>query len=545
MYVWFLTFESKRIVKVGGLGEVPPSIGEALARKGYRVEVVMPSHGVVYRDDFVNSHELEVVLEDKDNGYKIYYVKDVNPPHILLSNRTLDHPEVYGDKVLHDKVIDYARLVSTYVKHKLRQGDLLPNIIHCNDWHTVPVLLVLKRILKSARFIYQVHLLSNKKIEEIDFNKIIGLRDKVPVNINGFIEEIEFEKLTEISNNMVERMGFILADMVVTVSKHYLVDILSRVGWEFQSKADVIYNGTDWDINKIYGVLSKEDLFREKLSGDPLVDRGVIRRILLTNMEKLVDAGEYVSPPREIREFLANIEGVYPFKEDLKVYSFNSDGPLLIMTGRLTVQKGWDILLESLDYVLFKVPNTRALLFPLYVGGHLDLVKKIVDTTRIYCDNVRAIFGLSKKLYYAAHVAADVMAAPSLFEPFGIMALEAMSCGTPVVASKTGGLSETILDIREHGVEGTGILVKPGSPRELAHALADMLLFMESSYHKPWSTVWRNITEEIESIELSRLLKRDPDTPVKIRRSCIRRAKMFSWSSSASKAEEIYKKVLV
>ena len=61
--------------------------------------------------------------------------------------------------------------------------------------------------------------------------------------------------------------------------------------------------------------------------------------------------------------------------------------------------------------------------------------------------------------------ALDVFAFPSRWEPFGLAALEAMSLGLPVVASRVGGLPEFITDERE------GLLVPPGDPVALAAAL--------------------------------------------------------------------------
>jgi glycosyltransferase involved in cell wall biosynthesis len=65
---------------------------------------------------------------------------------------------------------------------------------------------------------------------------------------------------------------------------------------------------------------------------------------------------------------------------------------------------------------------------------------------------------------------ADVSVVPSLFEPFGIVALEAMAAQSPVVASDTGGLSEII----EHDV--TGVKVFPNNPDSLAWGITKVLL---------------------------------------------------------------------
>ncbi|MCU1355591.1 MAG: glycosyl transferase, group 1 [Acidimicrobiales bacterium] len=64
---------------------------------------------------------------------------------------------------------------------------------------------------------------------------------------------------------------------------------------------------------------------------------------------------------------------------------------------------------------------------------------------------------------------ADVVACCPWYEPFGLVAVEAMACGVPVVATGVGGLAETVLD----GV--TGIHVRPRDPRSIAHGLRGVL----------------------------------------------------------------------
>jgi glycosyltransferase involved in cell wall biosynthesis len=68
----------------------------------------------------------------------------------------------------------------------------------------------------------------------------------------------------------------------------------------------------------------------------------------------------------------------------------------------------------------------------------------------------------------------DVAVVPSLYEPFGIVALEALACGVPVIASAVGGLKEIVADGQ------CGLLVPPGDPGALARALR-LLLTNEAS----------------------------------------------------------------
>jgi glycosyltransferase involved in cell wall biosynthesis len=97
---------------------------------------------------------------------------------------------------------------------------------------------------------------------------------------------------------------------------------------------------------------------------------------------------------------------------------------------------------------------------------------------------------------------ADVSVVPSLFEPFGIVALEAMAAKSPVVASDTGGLSEII----EHDV--TGVKVFPNNPDSLAWGITKVLLddnyqarIRENAYNRVLEKYdWEKIAQQTKLI---------------------------------------------
>jgi glycosyltransferase involved in cell wall biosynthesis len=78
--------------------------------------------------------------------------------------------------------------------------------------------------------------------------------------------------------------------------------------------------------------------------------------------------------------------------------------------------------------------------------------------------------GLSREILPAYYAAADVCVVPSHYEPFGLVAIEAMACGTPVVASDVGGLKFTVVP------EETGLLALPKNEAAFASAIDRILL---------------------------------------------------------------------
>ena len=139
---------------------------------------------------------------------------------------------------------------------------------------------------------------------------------------------------------------------------------------------------------------------------------------------------------------------------------------IVLFVGRLVYEKGIHILINAVPKILDKV-NAK---FIIVGSGYMK--EQLLNIVRS--------MGLEHKVLFEGFVdeasllklqkCADVSVVPSLFEPFGIVALEAMAAKSPVVASDTGGLSEII----EHDV--TGVKVYPNNPDSLAWGINKVLL---------------------------------------------------------------------
>jgi L-malate glycosyltransferase len=141
--------------------------------------------------------------------------------------------------------------------------------------------------------------------------------------------------------------------------------------------------------------------------------------------------------------------------------------PVVGVVGRLRGEKGQAVLVEAMSHLISKIPEVRLLV----VGdgpdrpaleeraGALGIAGSIVWVGEVGPDEV---FG-----YYGAM---DVVAVPSRYEGFGLVAVEAMSAGKPVVASNVQGLAEIVLE------DVTGLLVTAGDPDALADALFALLM---------------------------------------------------------------------
>jgi glycosyltransferase involved in cell wall biosynthesis len=136
-----------------------------------------------------------------------------------------------------------------------------------------------------------------------------------------------------------------------------------------------------------------------------------------------------------------------------------ADAPLIFYVGRIVYEKGLFVLINAWPQVLKILPEAR-----LVIAGVGDQLERIKQHTWDLQINESIVFmgfvsdGDRERLYHAA----DLAVFPSLYEPFGIVALEAMASGCPVVVASTGGLAEVV---RLHE---TGIVVYPNDTDSLA-----------------------------------------------------------------------------
>ncbi len=174
------------------------------------------------------------------------------------------------------------------------------------------------------------------------------------------------------------------------------------------------------------------------------------------------------------------------------------DGRLnILFVGRLEKRKGFGVLLEAFGHVQREVPGVRLLV----VGAFNDDDKKpfieFIRKNRIY--GVRFIGHVPEDELPRYYHTCDVFCAPSLgYESFGMVLIEAMAAGKPVVASAIPGYTEVV----KSGAEG--LLVPPGDPQALARAIIHLLqnpqlriTMGEMGKRKASRYSWRQIASEV------------------------------------------------
>ena len=208
-----------------------------------------------------------------------------------------------------------------------------------------------------------------------------------------------------------------------------------------------------------------------RIAGERLVAQGADRIICGSEVERRALIGYYgVSPARTVQVPCGvDTDHFRPMSSGRARRSLDlpQDEALVLYVGRIEPLKGIDILLRA-------AAQTEGRFCLLVVGGDYKDAQRKAELRRLAKE-----LGISDRvilrdavphdqlpLYYNA---ADVCAVPSYYESFGLVALEAMACGVPVVASRVGGLLETV----KHGQ--TGYLVPWRCPEPFAERLELLL----------------------------------------------------------------------
>jgi glycogen(starch) synthase len=186
---------------------------------------------------------------------------------------------------------------------------------------------------------------------------------------------------------------------------------------------------------------------------------------------------------------------------------------IVLFVGRMVREKGVQILLHAAQSVLAAVPGTQFLCVG--TGYYLDDLKTLAANLNVE-QNVHFLGYVTDFDLLRLYKVADVVVTPSLYEPFGIVALEGMAAGVPVVTSDTGGLTDFV----EHGVNGIttytgdagslawGILEVMRHP-ELAKRLSvEALQRVKTTYN--WKVIAKRTLEVYEGVlQESNALKRE------------------------------------
>jgi D-inositol-3-phosphate glycosyltransferase len=191
-----------------------------------------------------------------------------------------------------------------------------------------------------------------------------------------------------------------------------------------------------------------------------------------------------------------------------RALGFAADGPLLLFVGRIQPLKGADVAVRTLAALSSDHPGARLVVVGGPSGPHGQVeVDRLGDLVAELGLDGRVAFVPPRphELLSTYYRAADVCLVPSRSESFGLVALEAAACGTPVVASDVGGL-QTLVD---HG--RTGFLVEDPTPE--------------------WFAAW------------TRQILAEPLLAERLGTGAVLRARRYTWARAAGLLRQIYEEL--
>jgi starch synthase len=588
--IWIFTFEYTGIVKVGGLGEVPANQAKHLI-DDFDITVFIPSHGQI--QNLKRSYQMQKLPikcvgllnpsfqgeNEPENTYNIafYQTKIMNVNIIIISGENsftrkfLDDPAVYNPDTLSGKICLFSLGLNCFINYLIdSQKEDLPDIIHLHDYHCVIPYIGVKQTLNKNNLevhsIITIHLLTWPRYS-INFYRECKIDDTpIQISLNDSYKSLTLNEIFMIARSFekngiknqpptVEMIGCIVCDMVTTVSQSYLIsDIIPNCGNDLIGfKSDFIWDGCDWNYNEIFkqvlGIHGKEMRKVLKIPDSKEITLLDMKKFLLTHKITHLDKSPLIRSKKVLKAIHEISDDDY-FMKNGSIRHFDHIGPLVITTGRISHQKGFDIIFNAIPKVIKVIPNAKFLFLILPTDYSLEEIKTYAQIVKKYPDNLRIIFGVASDIFHLAHLSADVYCAVSRWEPFGIIALEAMASKLPIIATRVGGFQETVIDIRNFWEIGTGILIEKDSVSQFANALISMFIIAGI----PKSIKERGTIYEAETLKMvnqipdeiiKSLVLLDPDFYLKIRENCYKRVvNNFRWNIVSKKLSEFYTKII-
>jgi len=195
-----------------------------------------------------------------------------------------------------------------------------------------------------------------------------------------------------------------------------------------------------------------------------------------------------------------------------EVVDLDKDAHIISFVGRIQPHKGPEVLIRAIAEMVSHSPHLRQKLITNIIGGasganqsEVERLKELVSWLGI-ADVVRFAPPVPREDLPQWYRASDLVCVPSYSESFGLVALEAQACGTPVVATAVGGLRTAVAD----GI--SGVLVDGHNPRA-------------------WSSI------------LARLLQ-EPQRRVLLSMGAVEHASHFGWDATSRGTLDIYDRVL-
>lgn len=425
--VLFTISEADPLIKVGGLGDVGGTLPIALQNLTADdtggilpdVRVVIPYHDKIKQKNWPTEWICNYTIETKWGPRDVYLSKALNVdyPLYLIDGEPIRNTGIYSDNTYTD-VNKYA-FFSVAAVEMCRHINFKPQIIHFHDWHTGIGVKYLKQLravdpfFSSTKSLYTIHNLPYSGGNHPDILDTYGIRPAYDERIPYWLR------------NLPMALGLDAADHISTVSRTYAKEITTAQfghGYEYYlsqqgSRLSGIVNGILMD------------------QWDPKTDKNIAQTFTPMSLKK-----------RAVNKQKLQEEFNLPVVEDV---------PLFVMVGRMTYQKGFDLVIQAMRQM--HNVDWQAIILG---TGEAAIENDCRQLGSMMGDRVRVEIRYDALLSRRMYAGGDIFVMPSRYEPCGIAQMISMLYGCIPVATATGGLADTIKDPIDFPTKYTGFLYR-------------------------------------------------------------------------------------
>jgi starch synthase len=415
--VLLVASEAMPLAKTGGLGDMVSAYAAALRDARVDATILIPAYPKALQT--VDGLKKIAAITGLPGGDGTLYrgrMPDTGVPVILLR---MDHlyarDGLYQDakgRDYEDNAIRFASLSAAAVRIAQGvRGFKKPDIVHAHDWHCGLTPLLMKQAGVHAKSVFTIHNLAFQGNYSLSLGAALGVPAQWLVPALTDPQSIEFYGALSLM-----KAGIVHADHVATVSETYAREILTPRFGHLMEGVLQSYAG------KLSGIINGID----ESTWDPRSDKQIARNYCFDDMR-----------------------GKHACKRDLqKLFALPVDpfAPVMALGSRMTSQKMADVAVEAIPALLEQYPRLQVAVLG---KGEAHIEAAFQRLAQTWPDRVGVHIGYDERRAHMLHAGSDILLHGSRFEPCGLTQIYAMRYGTLPVASRVGGLADTIVDAAE------------------------------------------------------------------------------------------------
>ena len=443
--VLFVCSEARPFASTGGLADVSGALPAELIREGVPVDRVMPLYRKVLDGQESGGYRVErtpMTLSIPLGGEEIpaeIHVTEYSGglTYFIGCEEFFDRTELYA--LPHREYRDNYHRFLFFQKAVVALVDALGapyDVVHLNDWQTGMVPLFLQHGIRGTGRTNREHTVMT--VHNLAYQGIYPSTGLYHTNLPGNMLS-QYPELEYYGNINFLKAGLVTADRVNTVSPTYAEEILTP---EFGCGLEGVL---EYLKTPVMGIVNGVDTDDWNPETDKHLPATYTRRAL--------------KGKGTCKEKLCKELGFESTKEDL---------PLFVVVTRLVEQKGLEILKQAMEHFM-----SLPVRFALLGSGQAEYHEWVKEANQRWPDTFKGILGYDSGLSHRMEAGGDFFLMPSRFEPCGLNQLYSLRYGTLPIVNPTGGLKDTVVDLRNNPDKGTGFHLRSYTSESLLECIRD------------------------------------------------------------------------